>query len=124
MGDKAASLWKTVLSSSGSESWVGEEAQVAFHRFDTNGDGVISKTELDALLKELAAARGKQFDVVNNKLDAKYSERWFAMADLDHDGAINFAEFSGLWNVLMSTYKDDIDQAVVGQNARDARLAE
>ncbi|XP_021909569.1 probable calcium-binding protein CML27 [Carica papaya] len=62
-----------------------EELQKVFDRFDANGDGKISATELRDVLKAMGS------DYTENEVQRVMEE-----VDADRDGFINFQEFSDL----------------------------
>ena len=65
----------------------GEEMVAAFKEFDVNGDGFITKREMDIALERMG-------DVANKKQIQKV----FKNVDKDNDGRINYSEFVAMIN--------------------------
>mmetsp|Transcript_9841 Transcript_9841/g.14786 ORF Transcript_9841/g.14786 Transcript_9841/m.14786 type:complete len:185 (+) Transcript_9841:124-678(+) len=73
------------------EHYSKEKIDAAFKRFDIDGNGYISISELRTVLGD--SFGGKMKDVID-PLDDKDVEEIMAEADLDGDGRISYAEFS------------------------------
>lgn len=73
------------------ENYSKEKIDAAFKRFDIDGNGYITVSELRIALRD--SFGGKMKDVVD-PLDDQDVEEIMAEADLDGDGRISYAEFS------------------------------
>eukprot|EP00800_Vazella_pourtalesii_P021361 TRINITY_DN78_c2_g1_i2.p1 TRINITY_DN78_c2_g1~~TRINITY_DN78_c2_g1_i2.p1 ORF type:complete len:168 (-),score=34.22 TRINITY_DN78_c2_g1_i2:941-1402(-) len=68
-----------------------EEMKITFNTFDINGDGFITFEELKTVFSSL----GEEMDVENMK-------HMIQKVDLNHDGKLDFCEFTKLWRFLHS----------------------
>lgn len=69
------------------------EARVVFHKYDLDGDGVISRDELPFCLAALGA-----FDGLDDTDVEEVVEREFKRIDANEDGELSFDEFASFYN--------------------------
>ena len=91
--------------------------RMAFDKYNTNGDGMLDKPEIEAMLRS-----------VNFEFDSDYIEglaQLFGRFDVDGSGGIELAEFRDMWDQLgLAKYMDDEDSGTVGRTPQDdKRLA-
>ncbi|XP_071704323.1 probable calcium-binding protein CML28 [Rutidosis leptorrhynchoides] len=71
-----------------------EECDRIFNKFDINGDGKISSTELGDALKELGSVSEEEVKTMMDELDT------------DRDGFISYDEFTAFYNANRGLMKD------------------
>ena len=67
-----------------------DEVIKAFRKFDTDGDGKITNSEFKFILTKMG-----------DKLPEEDAERVFKLADLNHDGVLDFVEFVDFWKAII-----------------------
>ena len=95
-----------------------ESARNLFQRYDTNGTGLIERSEFASLHRELLriSSTGSLHDVAEDVSPSQLAALTFAASDLDGSGQISFDEFVTMYNAA-TTYQEAISK-VATEKAR------
>ena len=91
-----------------------------FKQSDGNGDGFLSRAEIEARLRRMKVAGGRTLDPVQAK---RISGLFLARGDTNKDGRVSRTESRALMGAVFARYDSNGDGRVEGAEAQQARAA-